>query len=75
TAIGIQLIWDEKPNKKSSSITACKHGTNPKNKDAWGEQHRFLLDVLVKFRTEFGERIKGLDASDWQIEAIPAAQP
>jgi hypothetical protein len=69
-AIGLTLVWEEKPKKKSSSIVACKHGTNPKDKDAWAEQYRFLLDMLVKFRSEFGERIKGLNADDWQPEPI-----
>lgn len=66
--LGVSLVWEEKPEKKSSHIIARNPGCDPKKKQNWPEQHRWMLEQLEKFRSVFGSRISNMDTGDWQPE-------
>jgi len=38
------------------------------NKEDWHNQHAWILDYIIKFRSTFRERIKKLDAGDYVPE-------
>lgn len=63
--IGMELVWDELPDKKSSYISAYNPDMNPKKKNTWPKQHEFLLNTLDKMHEVFSDRIKRLDAGDY----------
>ncbi len=68
--LGGFLEWEEKPEKKSSHIILRNPALDPNKKNAWPEQHRWMLETLEKFRAIFGSRIKSMDVGDWQPEDV-----
>ncbi len=64
--IGSELVWDELPDKKTSYICLYKLKSNPKQKNNWPEQQKFLLEALEAFHKAFATRVKNLDAGDYQ---------
>jgi len=68
--LGNPLVWEEKPEKKSSTIIIRNTGMDPNNKNTWGQQQQWMLKQLEKFRQIFGSRIRNMDVGDWQPEDI-----
>lgn len=68
--LGGSLIWEEKPEKKSSHIILRNPDLDPNKKNSWPEQHQWMLETLEKFRAVFGTRIKSIDPGDWQPEDV-----
>ncbi len=66
--LGSSLVWEEKPEKKSSHIILRNPNLDPNKKNDWPKQHQWMLETLEKFRTVFGARIKLIDSDDWQPE-------
>ena len=50
--MGIQLEWNELPDKKASRILAYKE-VDFDNKDSWTEQFDWIIDVAVKMKKAF----------------------
>jgi len=67
--VGCKLIWEERPGKKSSFVSYYANA-NPKKKDEWVKQHEFLREAIEKYYKSFNERIKKLDAGDYQPEEV-----
>jgi hypothetical protein len=63
-----ELEWNEKPDKKSSSIAVYRNDTDVTDDAEWPNQHEWLECKLKEFREVFGPRIQDLDAADWQPE-------
>jgi len=68
--VGGVLVWEEKPEKKSSHIILRNPDLDPNKKNSWPQQHQWMLETLEKFRAIFGSRIKSMDVGDWQPEDI-----
>lgn len=68
--VGGELIWEEKPEKKSSHIIIRNQSFDPNNKSSWSGANQWMLEKLEKFRTTFGTRIKTMDVGNWQPEDI-----
>ena len=66
--LGLELIWDENPEKKMSRIIAHNHSLDPHDRKAWPEQHKWLHQRLQDFRKTFGERVRTIDIGDWEPE-------
>ena len=72
--IGIKLDWRELPDAKESQIAASSLKDDPKDKNRWSEQHKWIKDTVETFHKVLSPIVKELDASDYQedIGAIGA---
>jgi hypothetical protein len=68
--LGSSLLWEEKPEMKSSTILVHNTEMDPNKRNTWEEQQQWLLEQLEKFREIFGPRIRKMDVGDWQPEDI-----
>ncbi len=65
---GEPLEWAELPGRKSSRVSLRKSDTVPEDEADWPNQHKWLASKLEKFDKVFRQRIRALDATDWQPE-------
>ena len=65
---GEPLEWDPQPGRKSSRVFLRKSDTVPEAEADWPNQHEWLASKLEKFDKVFRQRIRALDATDWQPE-------
>ena len=65
TEIGAQLEWAEQPNNNVSRIILNRKG-DPTDESAWPELAEWTAETLEKFDAAFRERVKDLNAADWQ---------
>ena len=72
--LGSSLLWEEKPEKKSSHIIVRNTQMDPSHKNTWNQQQEWMLQQLEKFRQVFGARIRKIDIGDWQPEEIDSDQ-
>lgn len=56
--MGIQYVWEEKPEKKSSTISEEKPNIDFEIKEAWPEQFDFIIDRLLRMRAVFSKYAK-----------------
>lgn len=63
--MGDELIWQPLPGKKFARILLAKPNTDFTRREEWGKQHAWMIDKLERFYTVFAERIRQLDAEDW----------
>ncbi len=49
--LGGSLIWEEKPEKKSSHIILRNPDLDPNKKNAWTEQYQWMLETLAACRS------------------------
>jgi hypothetical protein len=68
--LGSTLVWEEKPEKKSSHIILRNRNFDPNKKDTWPAQHQWMLEKLEKFRQVFGSRIKNMNTGSRQPEDV-----
>jgi hypothetical protein len=68
TEIGAKLDWREMLDKKSSRIYLIRYDTDPQNRSEWSEQHEWLLEKLEAFHMAFADRVKQLDATEYEPE-------
>lgn len=64
--IGDELEWSERQTRKQCYIFLCKYQTNPENRQEWEAQHEWLKEKLELFHRVFAQRIKGLNAADYE---------
>jgi hypothetical protein len=67
-AAGMQLEWEELPNRKESKVAIRRNGVDPTNRSDWPAQHVWLADVLDTFHRVFAPRVKELDADDLEVD-------
>lgn len=65
--VGEPLEWRENPGKKQSYVF-LRHDHDPTKKDQWPVLHEWMLKKLELFHKVFAERVKRLDASDYEEE-------
>jgi hypothetical protein len=66
--IGAALEWAEQPNDNVSRII-LEHGTDPTDESQWEQLIEWISTTLEKFDHAFRERVRRLDATDWQPES------
>lgn len=66
--IGEKLIWYELPDKKSSHIRLLHENIDPKKKTDWKSIQQELLQMLEAMYRTFSERVKKLDAGEYESE-------
>ena len=64
-SIGEKLEWMELPEKKRSRIVLFKEDSDPANENDWSNQHNWFIETLVTFDNTFRNRVKALNAKDW----------
>ncbi len=62
-----ELVWRKLPEGKQSYIEIFWNDCDAQNESQWPALHKWLHDNLEAFHSTFHERIKNLDASDWQF--------
>ena len=68
--LGFSLEWMELPDRKSSRLLAHGNNSDPSDKAAWPEYHRWMMEKLEKSDSVFRSRVKDLDADAWQPEPV-----
>lgn len=63
---GGELDWRELPDKKDSQIRLQFFGEDPNDRDTWPRLHSWLADTLEAFHGTFSQRVKSLQASDYE---------
>ena len=68
--IGAKLDWreDSKAGKPAWIIRLCRENCSFRDKNTWGELHKWHHDNLEKFHTAFQKRCKELNPDDWSPE-------
>ena len=59
------LVWMELPDKKASRIVLFNDGCDLKDEDDWSRQHKWFIASLEKFDNTFRNKVKSLNARDW----------
>ena len=50
--MGVQLEWNELPEKKASRIV-IEHSVELENKDKWNEQFDWFIDTMIRMKKAF----------------------
>jgi hypothetical protein len=64
----------ENPGKKQSRIVLTKNDADPANRNDWPNQHEWIANYLEAFHRVFSNRVKNLNADDWQPDEINSAE-
>ena len=65
---GESLEWEERSGQTRCRVSLRKSDTVPEDEADWPNQHKWLASKLEKFDKVFRQRIRALDATDWQPE-------
>ena len=71
-AIDLPLNWRELPDAKASQIETSI-SANPNDNSKWPEQHAWFKNTLELFHRVFSPIVKGLDASEYEMNHDPEA--
>lgn len=63
--LGLQLEWEEKKNTMKSIVRLVRSVEDAIDKDKWNDYYLWLREWVEKFHTAFGNRIKALDATEY----------
>ena len=66
--LGYAVVWEELPEGRDTRISIALNNTNPENQADWPRQHEWLVVRMSEFYKVFGNRVKALNANDWQPE-------
>lgn len=66
--LGYALDWEELPEGRDTRISTSLNNLDPEDRADWPRQHDWLAARLNEFYRVFVNRVKALDASDWQPE-------
>ncbi|MDE0528090.1 MAG: DUF4268 domain-containing protein [Truepera sp.] len=69
--LGYPLEWDKRPDNRDGRIRAYLNDADPEDEQDWPRQHQWLATRLNDLHRVFADRIKGLDADDWQPDSGP----
>ncbi|MBB3267607.1 hypothetical protein FHW79_005268 [Azospirillum sp. OGB3] len=68
--IGAPLDWLELPAKKSCRIVLYWPDVDPLDQTRWPEYMQWMRDKLERFSTTFNQRVRALNAANWEPEMI-----
>ena len=63
--LGHSLAWEELPGQDSRIVSYNPDTVDPDNKEGWTEQHKWLAEKLNSMHRAFSNRVRALDAADW----------
>ena len=61
-----ELEWNEWPGKKESHVDLLFENWDIEDRQDWPRQHREMLESVKQFKACFQERVKKLDAADYE---------
>jgi Domain of unknown function (DUF4268) len=64
--IGIELEWEAQTDANGCSIYRILSDADPNDRERWTEYYKWLCTYLEQFHEVFGDRIKRLNANDYQ---------
>lgn len=64
--IGGELEWRELPDQKDSQVRLQLFDKDPNDRDTWPTLHSWLANTLEGFHGTFSQRVKSLQASDYE---------
>ena len=68
--LGYSLEWDELPMGKDTRIYTALNNVDPEDQGDWQRQQEWLVARLNELYRVFVNRVKALDPSTWQPEAV-----
>ncbi|MEE2567143.1 DUF4268 domain-containing protein [Hyphobacterium marinum] len=69
--LGTQLNWKRLSDGKHSKIDVWKADVDFRKETDWPQQHAWLIDMLERFHKVFSDRIRSLDAENWEPPSEP----
>lgn len=64
--LGYALDWEELPEGQDSRVSCTLANVNPEDQTNWPAQHAWLVKSLNDMHRVFAQRVKLLNADDWQ---------
>lgn len=65
---GIEMEWTELPEKKASYVRTYLSDLDLEDRDTWPKIFEWLTDTLEKYHAVFSDRVRDLDAGDYEAE-------
>ena len=66
--LGTAITWQENPAQNRRLIILRRPGIDPTIRDEWTKQHTWLMETLDRFYRVFTQRVKALDASEYDVD-------
>lgn len=66
--LGYELEWEELPARRDSRISVYMTNVDPEDERDWPRQHDWLAAKVNDFHRVFLDRVRELNADDWQQE-------
>lgn len=66
--LGYELDWEELPNRRDCRISVYMTNVDPEDERDWPRQHEWLAAKVNDFHRAFINRVRDLDADEWQKE-------
>jgi len=73
--LGYALKWEELPARRDSRISIYMTNVDPEDENDWLKQHEWLAAKVNDFHKVFLNRVRDLDADDWQQEIEIVSMP
>lgn len=67
--LGFSLEWEELPSRRDCRISSYLNDVDPEDDADWPRQHEWLAKRLNDMHRVFAQRVRVLDADDWQPES------
>jgi len=64
--LGFALEWEELPSQQDCRISLYHNGVDPEDEADWPRQHEWLAKRLNEMHRVFAQRVRALNADDWQ---------
>ncbi|MGI9488971.1 MAG: DUF4268 domain-containing protein [Geminicoccaceae bacterium] len=65
---GYPLEWEELPARQDSRIAVYMNSADPEDEKDWSRQHDWLATKLNDLHRVFADRVRALDADEWQAD-------
>ena len=62
---GGALAWEELPEKRAARIAVYLKNADPEKREDWMRQHQWLAEQLNKLHRVLADRVRRLNAEDW----------
>lgn len=66
--LGYELNWEELPTRRDCRISVYMTNVDPEDERDWPRQHEWLAAKVNDFHRAFLNRVRDLDADEWQKE-------
>lgn len=66
--LGYELDWEELPTRRDCRISVYMTNVDPEDERDWPRQHEWLAAKVNDFHRAFLNRVRELDADEWQKE-------